>query len=89
MMPPTKARCELLPGIYLLGTPVNKGKGMGWDAVPRPSGSSCYLLTVYGNPTIDFSVVSVTLVSVPAPPFKESLPLTPSFELTVSLLPSP
>jgi hypothetical protein len=39
----------------------------------------------YGNPTIDFSVASVTLVSVPAPPFSESLPLTISWLLSASL----
>ena len=36
-----------------------------------------------------FSVASVTLVSVRAPPFKVSLPLTPSMEFTVSFPPDP
>jgi hypothetical protein len=38
---------------------------------------------------MDFSVVSVTFVSVPAPPSKESLPLTLSLELTASSPSSP
>jgi hypothetical protein len=38
---------------------------------------------------MDFSVVSVTFVSVPAPPSKESLPFTLSLELTASLPSSP
>ncbi len=55
---------------------------------PRPSGSlSCGPLSVYGKPTMDLSVASVSLVSVPAPPSRESLPLTPSLEFMVSLLP--
>src|SRR5918995_6040853 len=43
----------------------------------------------YGNPTIDLSEVSVIFVSVPAPPSRLSLPLTPSLELSVSLPPTP
>ena len=48
-------------------------------------------LAAYGNPTIDFSVVSVTLVSplTCGPPSNESLPLTPSLEFTVSSPSSP
>src|SRR3712207_8510414 len=38
---------------------------------------------------MDFSVVSVTFVSVPTPPYKESLPFTVSFESTASAPPSP
>lgn len=60
--------------------------------MPQPSSYRFrYPLRAYGNPVLDFSVLSVTLASLPLPPFKESLPFTPtpSLELTVSSPPSP
>ena len=66
------------------GIRVRKGAG-----AHRNSGPPVTSVAAYGNPTIDFSIVSVTLESVPFPPSKESLPFTPSLELTVSAPPSP
>jgi hypothetical protein len=65
-----------LSRICILDTSMNKARRKGRGCFePRPvketSGAA------YGNPTMDFSVVSVTFVSVPAPPPRESLPLTP------------
>lgn len=54
---------------------------------PRPAKESS--VSLYGILTIDFSVVSDTFVSVPAPPSRESLPFTRSFELSVSAPSSP
>jgi hypothetical protein len=55
------------------------------DGSSGPRSVDCALLTAYGKPTIDFSVASVDLVSVPDPPSRVSLPLNPSREISASL----
>jgi hypothetical protein len=77
-----------LPRKPLPGTWVNKDKERAGVLHPGPRVVSGGFLAAYGNPTIDFSVASVTLVSMPSPPSRESLPFTPSLELSESL-PSP
>ena len=78
--------------ILIPRTWVNKARRRAGDTTKGPGplmANSVVFLAAYGKFTTDLSVASVTFLSVPGPPSRESLPATLSLELTVSAPSSP